>query len=167
VELGGLYASANAGWSSGQVVTATNFGDAFAGDPLFGGWTASRAAGAIFGVQAGSNWMPRALLLGIEGDLQVSRQRGDVTVFCPGDACNPLLAPLDAPVIASFDHRLPWFGTLRGRLGADHAVPPAMTAGVAFGGVKTGARWATRSATRSTWPSATTSLGWLDGRRRV
>jgi iron complex outermembrane receptor protein len=83
--------------------------------------------------------MPRALLVGIEGDVQLSRQRGDVTLVCPGDACNPLLAPLDAPAIASFDHRLPWFGTLRGRIGTPvtpHLLP-YVTAGVAFGEVKT------------------------------
>ena len=134
----GLYIGANAGVGVGRVVTGANFGDALLGEPLSGGHTANRLNGGIFGVQAGYNWMPRALLVGIEGDVQMSRQRADVTAFCPGDICNPLLAPLDAPVIASFEHRLPWFGTLRGRVGTPitpHLLP-YVTAGVAFGEIK-------------------------------
>jgi len=114
----GLYAGANGGWSGGRVVTGHNFAHALdAEEALSGGQFANRASGGIFGIQAGYNWMPRALLVGIEGDVQISRQRGSATAFCPGEVCNAELEPLDAPVTASFDHRLPWFGTLRGRIG--------------------------------------------------
>jgi len=49
--------------------------------------------------------------------MQYPRQRGSLTDLCTGDVCNPGLAPLDAPVNVTLEHRIAWFSTLRGRLG--------------------------------------------------
>ncbi len=137
----GLYVGGQAGWMGGRVVTGRNFADPSGGEPepLFGGQAADSFGGAIFGVQAGYNWVHRLLVAGIEGDIQGPGRRAQGTAFCPGDVCNPGLAPLDAPVTASFDHGLSWYGTLRGRLGTAITpnLLPYVTAGVAFGEVKT------------------------------
>ena len=54
---------------------------------------------------------------------------------CAGAVCNAGLAPVDAPVAISLDHKLAWFATVRGRLGT--TVVPGwliyMTGGVAIG----------------------------------
>ena len=88
-------------------------------------------------LQAGYNWTADIWLAGIEGDMQYSRQRGSLTDLCTGDVCNAGLAPLDAPVNVALEHKLGWFGTLRGRFGTT-VVPQALayvTAGVAAAGI--------------------------------
>ncbi len=134
----GFYAGGNAGWSSGRTITINNFYDPTLA-PLFGTESSNRLDGAIYGTQAGYNWMPNHMLVGIEGDVQLSHQRAGVAALCTGNVCNAPLAPLNAPVTLAFDHKLPWFGTLRGRLGAP--VTPDLlayaTVGIAFGEVKT------------------------------
>jgi len=140
----GLYVGVNAGYSSGHSVTDTVYGDAATGDPLFATITSSRFDGAIFGGQAGYNWLAGSwLLAGIEGDLQGSRQRASLTSVCPGDVCNPGLIGVvaDPSVTAIFDQsqKLQWFGTMRGRLGAV-VTPDALayvTAGVAVADITT------------------------------
>ena len=137
----GLYVGGQAGWMGGRVVTGRGFANPLEGEPepLFGSQAADSFGGGIFGVQAGYNWTHRLLVAGIEGDIQGPARRAQGTEFCPGDVCNPGLAPLDAPVAVSFDHGLSWFGTLRGRLGTTitPGLLPYVTAGVAFGEVKT------------------------------
>jgi iron complex outermembrane receptor protein len=129
---------ANAGYSAGRVLTGTNFTDTATGDPLSGSANSDPFSGAVYGVQAGYNWVRGRVVAGIEGDVQRSHQRASAASVCPGDTCNPALAPFDAPVTAAFEHKLPWFATLRGRIGA--AVIPEVlayiTAGVAVGQVK-------------------------------
>jgi iron complex outermembrane receptor protein len=135
----GLYVGANAGYSAGRTITDTVFSDPATADPLFGPSNTDRLDGGIFGVQAGYNWLNGHLLTGIEGDLQYSTQRASYTSVCPGDVCNAFLAPLDAPVTATFEQKLEWFATLRGRLGTT-ITPDALayiTGGVVIGDIKT------------------------------
>jgi outer membrane immunogenic protein len=64
------------------------------------GWATGDLNGAVGGGQIGYNWQLNALVLGVEGDLQASGQRRSQTIGA-----------------FSVEEKLPWFGTLRGRLG--------------------------------------------------
>jgi iron complex outermembrane recepter protein len=133
----GLYVGGNAGASFGGSLVETVFREFATDEPLFGNRPSTRLDGAIFGLQAGHNWTADIWLAGIEGDMQYSRQRRSLTNLCPGNVCNPGLAPPDAPVNVALEHKLGWFGTLRGRFGTT-VVPEALayvTAGVAAAGI--------------------------------
>ena len=137
---GGLYVGVNAGYSAGRTITDTSYNVPLAGDPLFATNGSDKLAGGFFGAQAGYNWLANVWAIGIEADMQYSRQRGSATSVCVTDICNAALAPADAPVIVSLDHKLGWFGTLRGRLGTT-VVPNTLayvTAGVALGDITIG-----------------------------
>ena len=95
---GGLYVGANAGYSAGRTITDVSFGDNLTGDPLFATNSSDKLAGAILGGQAGYNWLANIWAIGIEADMQYSRQRGSATSTCITDICNAALAPADAPV---------------------------------------------------------------------
>jgi len=165
----GLYVGGNAGYGWGRSVVGTSFSDAATEDPLFGNSISPKLNGAIFGGQAGYNWVSNIVVAGIEGDLQYSGQRGSTAFACPGDICNPALAPVDAPVGISLDHKLGWFGTLRGRLGAAFT-PDAMayvTAGVAIADIKIAGTAAGFDAggnpVASGFDNRTTRVGWTIG----
>jgi outer membrane immunogenic protein len=80
------------------------------------------------GVQAGYNWQAANWVFGLEADIQGSTQKDNKTcvVLC------------SAGVQAAFDATLPWFGTVRGRLG--YSVGSTLfyaTGGLAYGSIKT------------------------------
>jgi outer membrane immunogenic protein len=81
------------------------------------------------GVQAGYNWQAANWVFGLEADIQGSTQKDNKTcVF----GCNPPFA------MAAYDATLPWFGTVRGRLG--YSVGSTLfyaTGGLAYGSIKT------------------------------
>jgi outer membrane immunogenic protein len=66
--------------------------------------------GFIGGGQFGWNWQQGTWLYGLEGDLQVSGERGS------GDVCTVAGCPVGSAVFTR-DYKLDWFGTARGRLG--------------------------------------------------
>ena len=59
------------------------------------------------GVQAGYNWQAANWVFGLEADIQGSTQKDNKTCIL---TCTPGL-------FAAYDATLPWFGTVRGRLG--------------------------------------------------
>lgn len=76
------------------------------------------------GGQIGYNWQAANWVYGLEADIQASSQRDNKTTVALGGA--------------NYDHKLPWFGTVRGRLG--YSVGSSLfyvTGGYAYGGVKT------------------------------
>jgi outer membrane immunogenic protein len=84
--------------------------------------------GAIGGAQVGYNWQRQNWVLGIETDFQGSSQRDDHTCLFVCVATNRL----------TFDRKLDWFGTARGRIG--YTTGPVLgyfTGGFAYGNVKT------------------------------
>jgi outer membrane immunogenic protein len=84
--------------------------------------------GFVGGVQAGYNWQAANWVFGVEADIQGSSLQDDKTCVL---TCS-------AGLSAAYDARLPWFGTVRGRLG--YSVGPTLfyaTGGYAYGNVKT------------------------------
>jgi outer membrane immunogenic protein len=116
----GLYWGVNVGYSWGRDKVQWN---------LVGFGTVSESQkmdGVIGGFQSGYNYQFGQWVLGLETDIQASGQKGS-TIYgiAPG-------------VTLSADHKLPWFGTSRTRLGV--LVSPTVllygTAGIAYGQVK-------------------------------
>jgi outer membrane immunogenic protein len=104
----GFYAGISGGWSWGNSTAST--GSAF-NIPLNGG---------VLGGQVGVNWMlSNNIVLGVEGDLSWTGQKGTVT---PG------------PTVTQ---EMPWLGTIRARVGvAMNNVMPYVTGGFAMAGGK-------------------------------
>ena len=106
------------------------------------------------GVQAGYNWQAANWVYGLETDFQGSNQRDNKTcVFF----CNPAVASV------AYDAKLPWFGTVRGRLG--YSVGSTLfyaTGGYAYGDVKTNIT-ATSPGFSATTSLSTTKSGWTAG----
>lgn len=97
------------------------------------------------GGQIGYNWQASNWVYGLEADIQASSQRDNKTVVALG--------------AVNYDHKLPWFGTVRGRLG--YSVGSTLfyaTGGYAYGGVKTTLSDATGSVGFSN-----TQSGWTAG----
>jgi outer membrane immunogenic protein len=69
-----------------------------------------RPNGALGGFQAGYNLQSNSFVYGLEGDIQITGQRGTATL------CDTAGCPAGSG-IATENVKLPWFGTFRGRLG--------------------------------------------------
>jgi len=162
----GFYLGTNIGYSFGSSKTDTVFNDASGGTFAYPTSASSRVDGLIGGAQTGYNWQMGNWLAGIEGDLQLSRQRGNPLFTCPGTVCNPA-----GPVTASFDpsQKMEWFATLRGRFGG--LVTPDLlayvTGGVALGGFNNEGSIASFDATGApapdTFVNLATRVGWTAG----
>jgi outer membrane immunogenic protein len=89
-----------------------------------------KAKGVIGGGQIGYNWQIGSIVTGLEADLQGSGIKGNAAIATTDD--------IGAPVALSTDHKLSWFGTVRGRLG--FTVSPSVllygTGGLAYGDVE-------------------------------
>jgi outer membrane immunogenic protein len=105
------------------------------------------------GVQAGYNWQAANWVFGLEADIQGSTQKDNKTCIL---TCTPGL-------MAAYDATLPWFGTVRGRLG--YSVGSTLfyaTGGLAYGSIKT-------KITTSSFPGPVTqsfshtNTGWTAG----
>jgi outer membrane immunogenic protein len=84
--------------------------------------------GFIGGAQAGYNWQVANWVFGVEADIQGSSLQDDKTCVL---TCSAVVAE-------AYDARLPWFGTVRGRLG--YSVGSTLfyaTGGYAYGNVET------------------------------
>jgi outer membrane immunogenic protein len=111
----GFYVGANVGYSwgraSGTDVTAPFPGFPSSPDGNFNGW--------LGGLQAGRNWQSGNWVFGIEGDIQITGEKGSSTNS--GSTARLVEAGSDFNDIftqtLSGDRKLPWFATLRGRIG--------------------------------------------------
>ena len=117
----GVYIGVNAGGGFG--LGQSDF--SIAGIPAFA--TAKNdIAGGIGGVQIGYNWQTGLTVFGVETDFQGSSVRGSL-----GTPCLPLICGM--PPTATYTQRLPWFGTVRGRVGvASNAWLIYVTGGYAY-----------------------------------
>jgi len=100
----GFYLGLNAGGGIGN--GRSDF--SIAGGPAFATVNNS-LPGAIGGVQAGFNWQSGMTVFGVETDFQASGLKGSLTAPC--------LALCGLPLTATYSQKVPWFGTVRGRLG--------------------------------------------------
>ena len=105
-------------------------------------------------MQAGYNWQAANLVFGLEADIQGSTQLDNKTcvLFCEPTAS-----------FAAFEGKLPWFGTVRGRLG--YSVGSTLfyaTGGYAYGGIKTSMSLQSQGGTGITQFSSTKG-GWTAG----
>jgi outer membrane immunogenic protein len=118
------------------------------GGPVFG--TADNyLSGVVGGGQVGYNWQAGPIVYGVEADFQASGLTGSLTApQCPAAACGAALS-------ASYTQEMPWFGTVRGRVGyaADTWLIYA-TGGYAYARLNT-------DAVAAAGP-ASTSLNWND-----
>lgn len=162
----GFYIGGNIGYSWGEAQTdfagsgtyiyakgvGGNFPD-FPGLPTYFAYADSNKArldGIVGGGQIGYNiQLNRNWLLGIETDLQASGERGtgaiaDIStgVVCgfapigPNPSCTSPI-PLTSTALTSYEARIDWFGTLRGRIGllANDQFLIYGTGGLAYGNV--------------------------------
>jgi outer membrane immunogenic protein len=107
------------------------------------------------GAQIGYNWQTGNWVYGVEADIQGSTQKDDDTC---GTSCSIAGA-------SRFDQQMPWFGTVRGRLG--YSIGPSLfyaTGGLAYGEVKTQIDdTALFFLTRATPEFSHTKTGWTIG----
>jgi len=88
-------------------------------------------AGVIGGGQLGYNWQAGNIVWGVEADFQGSSARDNRT-------CTLTCLTSNGTEANTYDQRLDWFGTVRGRVGwATGAVLGYVTGGLAYGGVRT------------------------------
>jgi outer membrane immunogenic protein len=153
----GFYVGANLGWSFGRSRTDVTI----AGVPFAS--TSQRMDGILGGLQAGYNWQSGRAVFGLETDIQATDQKGSSSIvdFIPGTPGTPAIPCIlfDPPApaciigtgipavpgipaitgIATYQNKLPWFGTFRGRLGFTPADRWLLyvTGGLAYGEVTT------------------------------
>jgi len=166
----GFYIGGNGGYSWGRASTTITV----PGPTTFSG--SQDVNGGLGGGQIGYNWQfDRNWVAGLEADIQGTGQRGNAAlptaVFTPP----PGVAALPSTTTTgTFSESLPWFGTLRGRLGY---VPSDrwllyVTGGLAFGEVDSNASVTATTAFPGGPPIATatanasaknTQVGWTLG----
>jgi outer membrane immunogenic protein len=118
----GFYLGVNAGGGIGDA--NTDFGFASLDLPV---------KGAIGGGQIGYNWQAGSMVFGLESDFQGSSVKGNINTPCIASLCG-------LPLSATYGEKLPWFGTVRGRVGyAQAGWLLYATGGYAYGRVDTDA----------------------------
>ena len=146
----GFYVGGNIG---GGWADATS--DFSTSGPVFG--TAdNHMTGVAGGAQAGYNWQRGRLLLGAEADFQFANIDGSLSTNCPAGLCG-------VPLSASYEQKVPWFGTVRGRIGyAQDTWLVYATGGYAYARLETNATASAGGATASLSQDDTRN-GWTVG----
>jgi outer membrane immunogenic protein len=162
----GFYAGGNLGAGIGHADNSATIDRFLTGLPLpgllNGTNSASNAADSpIGGGQIGYNWQITNWLVGLEADIQASRQIGSSSITClacSDDGTN---------IVTNLNQSLDWFGTARGRVGF-LATPDLLfyaTGGLAYGDVNVGGT-ATGNFNLTTVvlpSSSSTRVGWTAG----
>jgi len=126
----GWYVGANVGGSFGRASDSTTVG----GVPFSS--TTATLDGVIGGAQFGYNYRVNpSWLLGFETDFQGSSEQGTANTFL--GVAIPGIRALAPPNTLSDTEKLPWFGTVRGRIGwtPNAALLIYATGGLAYGGI--------------------------------
>jgi outer membrane immunogenic protein len=133
----GFYIGGNAGWN--RTTGSGTFNTPLGADPF----TVSGSNGFLGGAQAGYNWQVGSFVLGGETDFQGATGSGT-------------LGAIAGPTVSA-TAKMPWFGTVRGRVGyAIERILVYATGGAAYGdstwnGTVSSAGAFSSSATFSTW----------------
>jgi outer membrane immunogenic protein len=135
----GLYVGGNLGYGWGSANTDVSFLPTPAEFGFNNTTLGARSSGVIGGAQLGYNWQIGSVVTGLEADIQGSGIKGSarapaIPTFIPDGSLESSL---------SSEHKLSWFGTVRGRLGV--TVTPELliygTGGLAYGRVDASANW--------------------------
>jgi outer membrane immunogenic protein len=132
----GLYVGGNLGygWGSGNTDFSSPAELAFSNTTL-----GARSSGVIGGAQLGYNWQIGSVVTGLEADIQGSGIKGSARA--PAIPTSVRDFPFESSL--SSEHKLSWFGTVRGRLGV--TVTPELllygTGGLAYGRVDASANF--------------------------
>jgi outer membrane immunogenic protein len=156
----GWYIGANIGGSFGTASESATF----ASTPVGGG--SSRLDGVLGGGQIGYNWQANSWVFGLEADIQATSEDGSnsVSQTIPGGGPAILAVPAAVTGTLNYSEKLPWFGTVRGRLGV-LANPNWLlyaTGGLAYGEVDTNTT-VTEGALGVSNNFDTTRIGWTVG----
>jgi outer membrane immunogenic protein len=157
----GFYIGGNLGYSWGR--SSTDLTSSIAGVTTSGSLDME---GWVGGGQIGVNWQTGATVWGLEADIQATGQKGSASANCPTGVC-----VLRTAIDATWEHKLTWLATFRGRLG--WTVTPTtlfyVTGGLAVGEVKTDATLTTTlnsnppTVTSASGSSSSTKTGWTVG----
>jgi outer membrane immunogenic protein len=132
----GLYVGGNLGYGWGSGNTDFSFLPSPAEFGLNNTTLGARSSGVIGGAQLGYNWQIGSVVTGVEADIQGSGIKGSARA-----PAIPTIVLLESSL--SSEHKLSWFGTVRGRLGV--TVTPELllygTGGLAYGRVDASANW--------------------------
>ncbi len=147
----GFYVGSNVG---GGWATAKS--DFSAGGPVFAS-AKNSLEGVTGGFQLGYNWQNGPAVVGFEADYQFANQRGSLDAPpCPTPTCAVATS-------ASYGQKMPWFGTVRGRVGhASDSWLAYVTAGYAYARLNTSAT-ATAGATTVSVSQNEMRSGWTAG----
>jgi outer membrane immunogenic protein len=156
----GWYVGLNVGGSFGRAGDTSTYG----APPVPFTSTSSNLDGVIGGGQIGYNLQSGNWLVGLEADIQGTSERGsaNTTLFVPGIGCT--FAPCGSLAALNDTEKLPWFGTVRGRLGV-LASPTWLfyvTGGLAFGEIRSN-ETLTVAGTPAINNFDTTRAGWTFG----
>jgi outer membrane immunogenic protein len=102
----GFYVGGNVGggWASAETDFSIGGGATFAN-------AVNNLTGVLGGAQLGYNWQTGPAVFGVEADIQLTGMRGTLQApTCVAAVCG-------VTTNASYSQKLPWFGTVRGRLG--------------------------------------------------
>ena len=113
--------------------------------------------GVLGGAQLGTNWQTGPAVFGVEADFQFTDMKGTLTApSCSAAVCGVATS-------ASYTQKLPWFGTVRGRLGyAKDSWLVYGTGGYAYARLETDAS-ASAGATSVNLSREETRSGWTVG----
>jgi outer membrane immunogenic protein len=146
----GFYIGANAGSALGR-------NEAGLASPT-GGFTETftvMPSGFVGGGQVGFNWQTGNIVFGLEADFQGSSQQDDACI---------VLCQNGGLVFAYAEQTMPWFGTLRGRIGM--TAGPALiylTGGLAYGKIETDIAELTPINVLGQYTFSETKSGWTIG----
>jgi len=101
----GFYVGVNGGGAAAFVTSEFSI----VGNPAFAS-VKNPLTGGIGGGQIGVNWQTGAAVVGVEADMQASSLKGSLSAPCAAGLCA-------IPLAATYEQKVPWFGTVRGRLG--------------------------------------------------
>jgi outer membrane immunogenic protein len=152
----GFYAGVNLGYGVGRDKTT------YAESSIFGFGQAETfkiaPAGVLGGAQVGYNWQFGKVVTGLESDIQATGMRDSACVFgCINNTFFNLFGIVE--------HKLPWFGTTRGRLGyvGDGGALFYLTGGLAYGEEQTNVTHIQGAPPTVTISASQTKAGWTAG----
>jgi outer membrane immunogenic protein len=149
-------------WSGAYVGLNVGGGWAFThSDFTSGGTPFATAKNSLIGVnggfQIGYNWQNGRNVFGVETDFQLTGQKGNIDAPpCPAAVCGVATS-------ANYDQKMPWFGTVRARIGyASDTWMAFVTGGYAYAELDTDAT-ATAGGTTVTATDGDFRSGWTVG----